>query len=39
MEIRGRYNTALCFARVIEQEAVDQIRQLELELELELLQL
>lgn len=28
MEIRGRYNTALCFARVIEQEAVDQIRRM-----------
>ncbi len=25
MVIRGRYNTALCFAKVIEQEAIDQI--------------
>ena len=28
MEIRGRYNTALCFARVIEEEAIEQIRRM-----------
>lgn len=28
MEIRGKYNTALCFAKVIEQEAIDQIRRM-----------
>lgn len=28
MVIKGRYNTAVCFAKVIEQEAVDQIRRM-----------
>ena len=28
MVIRGKYNTALCFAKVIEQEAIDQIRRM-----------
>ena len=28
MLIRGKYNTAVCFAKVIEQEAIDQIRRM-----------
>lgn len=28
MVIKGRYNTAVCFAKVIEQEAIDQIRRM-----------
>ena len=28
MEIKGKVNTALCFAKVIEDEAVEQIRQM-----------
>ncbi len=28
MEIKGRYNTAICYARVIEEEAIEQIRRM-----------